>query len=102
MGTMTNYSPYLTNASTSTQLDSINDPFYFSNNNDTRNNQSQKTQTLSSQILQNNDDYMNMIISDISTQTQLTSFSTVYSQTGMDSKVFIICLLKNTLRYVEI
>lgn len=78
--------PYFTNTSTtSTQVDqSFTDPFSFqSQNEQNRSYQSQKS--MSSQTLQSNDDYMNMIISDISTQTQLTSFSTVYSQTGMDT-----------------
>lgn len=52
---------YFTNASTSTH-DNLNDPFI--------NYQSQNTQTIIE-----NDDYMNMIIADISTQTQLSSFS---------------------------
>lgn len=41
--------------------------------------QSQKTQTLD---LLENDNYMNMILADISTQTPLSSFSSGFSQTG--------------------
>lgn len=69
-------SPYSIHASTSTHQATLTDPFYF----DDRiiNYQSQKTQT-QSQL--ENDAYMNMIIADISTQTQLSSFTTGFTQT---------------------
>lgn len=83
--------PYFTNtSSTSTQVDQS---FTASFSLPCHNEQSQKS--MSSQTLQSNDDYMNMIISDISTQTQFKSFSTGYSQTGMDtSKVKLNQFLK--------
>lgn len=61
----------------------MNDIYVFENRDSCY--QSQKTQTLD-QI--ENDNYMNMILADISTQTPLSSFSTGYSQTG--DKVWII------------